>query len=87
MPVGLLLALGSGRGDVTRELRKGKLRELRRWWLVPSVAWTSRTVSAIVGIKRAWNWKDSCHPHADGELEVSVDIDHREAATVPIGSL
>ena len=39
--------------------------------MVPSVAWASRTVSAIVGMKRAST--NSCHPHADGEL-VSVAI-------------
>ena len=39
--------------------------------MVPSVAWASRTVSAIVGMKRAS--MNSCHPHADGEL-VSVAI-------------
>jgi len=34
--------------------------------MVPTVAWTSRTVSAIVGMKHAL--KNSCHHHVDGEL-------------------
>ena len=50
-----------------REL--GKLRGASP--MVPSVAWAPRTVSAIVGMKRAS--ADSCHPHADGEL-MSVAI-------------
>ena len=45
--------------------------------MVPSVAWASRTVSAIVGMKRAST--NSCHPHADGEL-VSVAIVRQQHA-------
>jgi hypothetical protein len=45
--------------------------------MVPSVAWTSSTVSSVVGMKRAS--KNSCHHHADGEL-VSVDIVRRRKA-------
>ena len=45
--------------------------------MVPSVAWASRTVSAIVGMKRAST--NSCHPHADGEL-VSVAMVRRQHA-------
>ena len=45
--------------------------------MVPSVAWAPRTVSAIVGMKRASTY--SCHPHADGEL-VSVAIVRQQHA-------
>ena len=45
--------------------------------MVPSVAWASRTVSAIVGMKRAST--NSCQPHADGEL-VSVAMVRRQHA-------
>ena len=45
--------------------------------MVPSVAWASSTVSAVVGMKHASN--DSCHHHADGEL-VSVDIVRQQHA-------
>jgi hypothetical protein len=40
--------------------------------MVPSVAWTSRMVSAIIGMKRVS--KHSCHHHADGELESLVNV-------------
>ena len=47
--------------------------------MVPSerVAWASRTVSAVVGMKRVST--NSCHPHADGEL-VSVAMVRRQHA-------